>query len=69
MMLRGGVVTLDADALFRAALALPDGEREWLAERLWLSLDETTREEAAEAWAREISRRLNELEQDERPRP
>jgi putative addiction module component (TIGR02574 family) len=62
-------MTSDADALFRAALALPEREREWLAERLWLSVDETTREEAAEAWAREIGRRLNELKQGGPPEP
>jgi putative addiction module component (TIGR02574 family) len=44
--------------VFQSAMALPEAIRAELAERLWESLPEESREEAAEAWATELSRRL-----------
>jgi putative addiction module component (TIGR02574 family) len=47
-----------SNQLYESALSLSNDERARLADRLWESLDGDTREEVAEAWAAEISRRI-----------
>ena len=47
------------------AMSLSEKDRELLALELWRSLDGTTQEEAAQAWAEEISRRLKALDRGE----
>ncbi|NQV27160.1 MAG: addiction module protein [Rhodopirellula sp.] len=51
--------------VFQSAMALPDSVRAELAERLWESLPDESREEAADAWAVELSRRLHEYQSGE----
>jgi len=48
--------------ILKAALALPDDEREKLADQLWESLDGAATSEAEQAWADEIERRIDEAD-------
>ena len=52
-------MTVDADAILREALALPDKDRADVAARLLASLDTAADDEAAvaTAWAEELDRR------------
>ena len=54
-------MTEDADKLLKKALTLPPGDRAAMAGSLIDSLDETD-EGVAEAWNKEIARRVEELE-------
>jgi putative addiction module component (TIGR02574 family) len=51
--------------VFQSAMALPESVRAELAERLWESLQEKSRDEIAEAWAAELGRRLREYQSGE----
>jgi putative addiction module component (TIGR02574 family) len=51
--------------LFQSAMALPESVRAELAERLWESLADESREEAADAWAEELCRRLDRYQSGE----
>ena len=50
----------DLDEVLKSALSLTIEERATLAERLLLSLDELSEDEAARLWAGEAERRLHE---------
>jgi len=54
-------MTREADELLKKALTLPPGDRAAMAGSLIDSLDETD-EAVAEAWNKEIARRVEELE-------
>jgi putative addiction module component (TIGR02574 family) len=53
---------MSSDELHAAALALPTSERARLAHDLLASLDEQPFEDVEAAWAQEISRRAQELD-------
>ena len=55
-------MTSQADELLEAAMKLPPEERAELAASLLLSLEETTDEDAANAWRAEVENRLEELD-------
>jgi putative addiction module component (TIGR02574 family) len=55
-------MSMTRDQIFAEAQSLDPKDRELLAEDLWQSLDETTRNEVNEAWAVEIQRRLQLLD-------
>ncbi len=57
-----GDMPMNRAQLLAQAKALDPRERELLAEDLWQSLDESTREQVAEAWPIEIKRRLELLD-------
>jgi putative addiction module component (TIGR02574 family) len=52
-------MAMSKEQILSEALALDPREREAIAEELWLSVDEQTKEEVAEAWADEIRTRLD----------
>jgi putative addiction module component (TIGR02574 family) len=45
------------------AMSLPSKDRELLAEQLWFSVDSRTQEQNWNAWAKEIRKRLRDLDQ------
>lgn len=49
---------MDEQSVVAAALDLPAGSRVALAERLWLSVDDSHQEDVAQAWAEELEQRL-----------
>jgi putative addiction module component (TIGR02574 family) len=51
---------VDLDEVLKSALSLTVEERATLAERLLLSLDELSEDEAERLWAEEAERRLHE---------
>ena len=48
--------------ILKAALSLPDDERERLADELWASLDGGGPEDVEAAWAVEVERRLDDAD-------
>jgi putative addiction module component (TIGR02574 family) len=52
----------EAEAIFNAAMQLPDEERVDLADRLYYSLSGEYQAEADRAWAEEIDRRAKEID-------
>ncbi len=52
----------DEQAVVAAALNLPASSRLNLAEQLWMSVEDSAQDDAAEAWAEEIERRLAAIE-------
>lgn len=58
-------MSTNADTILGTALALPPDERAWLAEELVASLDRHRDPDVEAAWAREIERRIAEVESGE----
>jgi putative addiction module component (TIGR02574 family) len=51
----------ELQAVLTVALQLSDSDREVLADRLWESLEDTSEEVPADAWAEEIRQRLADI--------
>jgi putative addiction module component (TIGR02574 family) len=62
MSIDAGSLSAEAQHLFEAALRLPDGEREKLADRLYLSVESAADLEGDKVWEETIARRLAEIE-------
>ena len=54
--------SLDEQSVVTAALDLPVESRVDLAEQLWLSVDDSHRDDIAQAWAEELERRSRAVE-------
>ncbi len=55
-------MSTDAESLYQAALKLPDNERFMLANRLLESVEGERDADYEEAWAAEIARRIEEID-------
>jgi putative addiction module component (TIGR02574 family) len=58
-------MAMSKEKILSEAMALNPREREAIAEELWLSVDEQTKEELAIAWTDEIRRRLDQAAKGE----
>lgn len=53
---------MTTEQIIKAAMALPDAERMRVADELIASLDPAEQQRTEEAWAREVERRIDELD-------
>lgn len=53
---------MTTEQIIKAAMALPDAERMRVADELIASLDPAEQQRIEEAWAREVERRIDELD-------
>lgn len=60
-------MSMTRDQIKAEAMALDPREREQLAEELWRSVDEATKDEIDAAWAAEIRRRIEAVDSSQMP--